>query len=146
MPLRPTGSVLIELRDAVEHRFAKGMTDELQGERQTALGEAGWNDEARLAGDVERHAGLAPIIGGERLLIVDAAGGIHARGGYREVNVRKGRRHPVAKLQAPPYCLEIIDGAERRSGEEPLARPRAVILRPFLEPLLVHCVGFGRRG
>src|ERR1700738_391291 len=115
MALRPTGRVLIELRDAVEHRFAKGMTDELQGERQAAFAEARRNDQARLAGDVERHAGLAPVIGGERLVIVDAAGGIHARGGYCEVNVSKGRRHPVAKLQAPPYCLEIIDGAERRS-------------------------------
>jgi len=119
------------------------MTDELQGERQAAFAEARRNDQARLAGDVERHAGLAPVIGGERLVIVDAAGGIHARGGYREVNVRKGRRHPIAKLQAPPYCLKIIDGAERRSGEEPLARPHAIILWSLLEPLLVYGIGFG---
>src|ERR1700740_1712505 len=109
MALRPTGRVLIELRDAVKHRFAKGMTDELQGERQAAFAKGRRNDQARLAGDVERHAGLAPVIGGERLVIVDATGGIHARGGYREVNVRKGRRDPVAKLAAPPYWPEIID-------------------------------------
>jgi hypothetical protein len=30
MALRPTGRVLIELRDAVKHRFAKGVADELQ--------------------------------------------------------------------------------------------------------------------
>src|SRR6516165_6818570 len=138
MALRPTGRVLIELRDAVEHRFAKRMTDELHGQRQAAFAKAGRNNQARLSSNVERHAGLAPVIGGERLVIVDAAGGIHARGGYPEVNVRKGRRHPVAKLQPPPNCLEIIDGAERRSGEEPLACPRAIVLWSLLEPLLVH--------
>ena len=30
MALRPTGRVLIELRDPVKHRFAKGVADELQ--------------------------------------------------------------------------------------------------------------------
>src|SRR5690348_16586911 len=142
MVLRPTGRVLIEFRNAVKHRFAKRMADQLQGEWQAALGEARQNDQAGLAGDIERHARPAPVIGGERLVIVDAAGGIHARGGYRRVNICKCRRYPVAKLQAPPYCLEIIDGAERRSGEEPLARPRAIILWSLLEPLLVHSVGF----
>jgi hypothetical protein len=142
MALRPTGRVLIELRDAAKHRFAKGMADELQGERQAALGEARRDDQTRLAGDVERHAGLAPIIGSQRLVIVDAAGGIHARGGYCHVDVGKGRRHLVAKLEAPPYRLEVIDGAECRPSEKPLTRPRAIILWPLLEPLLVHGVGF----
>src|SRR5689334_2007815 len=130
MALRPAGCVLIKLRDAVEHRFAKGMADELQGERQAAIAKARRNDQAGLAGDVERHAGLTPVIGSQRLVIVDAAGGIQARGGYRQVNVCKGRRYPVAKLEAPPYRLEIVDSAERRPGQEPLARPCAVILWP----------------
>src|SRR5712691_11176409 len=112
MALRRAGCVLIELRDAVEHRFAKGMADELQGERQAAIAKARRNDQAGLAGDVERHAGLTPVIGSERLIIVDAAGGIHARGGYRQVNVRKALCYPVAKLEAPPHRLEVIDGAE----------------------------------
>src|ERR1700740_3105772 len=110
MALRPAGCVLIELRDAVEHRLAKGRAAQLQREWQAALGEARRNNQAGLASDVERHAGLAPVVGGERLVVVDAAGGIHARGGYRRVNICKCRRYPVAKLQAPPYCLEIIDG------------------------------------
>src|SRR6202040_4067137 len=66
-----------------------------------------------------------------------------ARGGYRRVKVRKGRRHLIAKLEAPAYRLQIIDGAQRRPGEEPLARPRAIILWPLLEPLLVYGIGFG---
>ena len=107
MALRPAGCVLVELRYVVEHRFAKGMTDELQGERQAAVAKACRNNQAGLAGDVEWHAGLAPVIGGERLLIVDAAGGIHARGGYRRVNICKGPRYLVAKLQAPPYRLQM---------------------------------------
>src|SRR6267142_1036367 len=65
-----------------------------------------------------------------------------ARGGYRQVDVRKVLRYPVAKLEAPPHRLEVIDGAKRRPGEEPLARPCAVIFWPLLEPLLVHSVGF----
>jgi len=142
MALRPAGCVLIELRDVVEHRLAKGMADQLQGERQAALGEARRNDQAGLASDIERHAGLAPVIGGQRLVIVNAAGGIHARGGYCHVDVGKGRRHLVAKLEAPPYRLEVIDGAECRPSEKPLARPRAIILWSLLEPLLVHGVGF----
>jgi hypothetical protein len=48
MMLRPAGCVLIELRDAVEHWLAKGMADELQGERQ-AVTEACRNNQARLA-------------------------------------------------------------------------------------------------
>src|SRR6478736_6205047 len=142
MALRPAGCVLIESRDAVEHRLAKGMADQLQGERQAALGEARRNDQGGLASDIERHAGLTPVIGGQRLVIINAAGGIHARGGYRQVDIRKVLRYPVAKLEAPPHRLEVIDGAERRPGEEPLARPCAVIFWPLLEPLLVHSVGF----
>src|SRR5512133_3824453 len=103
MALRPAGCLLIELRNPVEHRLTKGMADELQGERQAAFARACRNDQPGLAGDVERHACLAPVIRGERLVIVDAAGGIHARGGYRRVNVCKGRRYPVAKLEPPPY-------------------------------------------
>src|SRR3984893_6738476 len=143
MALRPAGCVLIKLRDAVQYCLAKGMADELQGERQAAFAKARRNDQTGLAGDVERHAGLAPVMGGERFVIVDAAGGIHARGGYRRVNICKGPRYLVAKLQAPPYRLQIIDGAERRPGKEPLARPCAIILRPLLEPLLVYGIGFG---
>src|ERR1700726_1487581 len=142
MALRPAGCVLIELRDAVEHCLAKGMADELQGERQIAIAEACRNNQAGLAGDVERHAGLAPVIRGERLVIFDAAGGIHARGGYRRADICKCRRYPVAKLEAPAYRLEVVDSAERRPGEEPLARPRAIILWPLLEPLLVDGIGF----
>jgi hypothetical protein len=67
---------------------------------------------------------------------------IRARGGYRHVDVREVLRYPVAKLEAPAYRLEIIDGAERRPGEEPFARPRAVILWTLLEPLLVYGIGF----
>src|SRR6476646_542802 len=111
MALRPAGCVLIELRDVVEHRLAEGMADQLQGERQAALGEARRNDQAGLASDIERHAGLAPVIGSQRLVIVNAAGGIRARGGYRQVDVRKVLRYPVAKLEAPPHRLKVIDGA-----------------------------------
>ena len=143
MALGPAGCVLVELRDAIEHRFAKRLADELQGERQAAFAEARRDDQAGLAGDVERHARLAPVIGGERLVIVDAAGGIHARGGYRHVDVGKGRRHLVAKLEAPAYRLEVVDGTDDAAGQEPLARQRAVILRPLLDPLLVHGEGFG---
>src|SRR5215469_2071202 len=142
MVLCPTGCVLIKLRHAIEHCLAKGTADELQGQRQTAFAETRRNDQAGLASDVERHTGLAPIIGGERLVIVDTAGGVHARCGYRRVKVRKSCRYPVAKLEAPAYRLQVIDSAERRSGEEPLARPCTVILRPLLEPLLVYGVGF----
>src|SRR4029077_7137340 len=119
MALRPAGCVLVELRYMVEHRFAKGMTDELQGERQAAVAKACRNNQAGLAGDVERHAGLAPVIGGKCFVIVDAAGRIHTRGGYRRVNVCKGRRYLVAKLEAPPYRLEVVDGAKRGACEKP---------------------------
>ncbi len=111
MALCPAGCVLIELRDAVEHCFAKGMADELQGERQAAFAKACRDDQAGLAGDIERHARLAPVIRGQRPVIVDAAGGIHARGGYRRVEIGKGRRYPVAKLEAPAYRLEVVDSA-----------------------------------
>jgi hypothetical protein len=141
MALRPTGRVLVELRDAIKHRFAKRMADELQGERQAAIGEARWNHQARLAGDIERHAGLAPIISGQRLVIVNPAGRIHARGGYRQVDICKLRGHPIAKLEPPARRLQVVDGAERRPGEKPLARSSAVILWPLLEPLLMHGVG-----
>ena len=55
----------------------------------------------------------------------------------------KAAATPVAQLKAPAYRLEVVDRAQRGPGEEPLARPRAVILRPLLEPLLVHRIGFG---
>ena len=38
----------------------------------------------------------------------------------------------MAELKAPAYRLEVVDRAQPGAGEEPLARPRAVILRPFL--------------
>src|SRR5690348_12654436 len=126
MALCPAGRILIELRDAVKHRFAKWVADKLQGEWQAALGEACRDDQTGLAGDIKRNAGLTPVIGSQRLVIVDAAGGIHARCRYRHIDVGKGCRHPVAKLEAPPYCLEVIDGAERCPREEPLARPCAI--------------------
>jgi hypothetical protein len=40
MALRPAGCVLIKLRDAVQYCLAKGMADELQGERQAAFAKA----------------------------------------------------------------------------------------------------------
>src|SRR5258707_2160835 len=100
MALRPAGCVLIELRDAVEHRLAKGMADQLQGERQAALGEARRNDQAGLASDIERHASLAPVIGGQRLVIVNAAGGIHTLGGYRLVDFAQAHRLSSTELDA----------------------------------------------
>ena len=36
------------------------------------------------------------------------------------------------ELEAPTYRLEVVDRVQRRAGEEPLARSRSVILRPFL--------------
>jgi hypothetical protein len=44
MALCPAGCVLIEFRDAIEYGLAKGMADELQGERQTGFAEASWDD------------------------------------------------------------------------------------------------------
>src|ERR1700741_2648530 len=111
MALCPTGCVLIELGDTIEYRLAKGMADELQGERQATFVEACRNHQAGLAGDVERHAGLAPVIGGQRVVIVDAARRVHARSGYRCVKVSKGCRDAVAKLETPAYRLQIVDGA-----------------------------------
>jgi hypothetical protein len=43
MALRPTGRVLVELRRTVQHRFAKGMSDEPQGEREAAFRKACWD-------------------------------------------------------------------------------------------------------
>src|SRR4029077_7613219 len=61
----------------------------------------------------------------------------------RRVNICKCRRYPVAKLEAPAYRLEVVDSAECRPGEEPLAAPCPIILWPLLEPLLVYGIGFG---
>ena len=88
--------------------------------------------QSRLPGDVERHPRLAPIIGGKSRVVVDAADGIHAGGGNRRVDVRERPCHLVTELKAPAYRLEIIDRAQPCAGEEPFARPCAVILRPFL--------------
>ena len=70
-----------------------------------------------MAGDIERHPSLAPVIGGQRRVVVDPAGGIHARGGYRQVDICKARRDAVAKPEAPAHRLQVIDGAAKLLAE-----------------------------
>src|SRR5215471_3012088 len=51
--LRPTGRLLVELRHTVQHRFAKGLVDEPQVERQAVFCEACQDYRAGLVGGAE---------------------------------------------------------------------------------------------
>jgi len=77
-------------------------------------------------GRAERNALMLQVIAGhnpgdpgsaDEPVPVDAAGGIHARGGDHHVDIREGHRHPVAELEAPAYRPKVANGAERRPGE-----------------------------
>ena len=124
------GAVFPGARDLVHGRLVEIAPDKLHRQRQTIRRHAGEHRQGRVAGDVERCAGLARIGARDLLAVLDAAGWVHRAGAKQHIDLAQRRLDSCDHLQPPPLGLDIVARAEWRTPEDVKASyPKASILK-----------------